>query len=111
MYTHVNFAVVQCDIIQPFYYNQIPDMRTNELTPMSGMSLLSAPLSLFLLQRPPIALAQILQPLRFRDLRFHLHDQYLQLLLALLTGVSVDIAGVLFTIGPLGRVPKRAFAA
>ena len=44
------------------------------------------------------------QPLRFRNLCLHLHDQYLQLLLALLAGVGIDIAGVLFTVGPFGRV-------
>ena len=104
MYAHVNFAVVQCNIIQPFYYNQIPDMGINELTPMSGMSLLSGPLSLLSLQRSPIALAQILQPLRLLNLRFHLYNQRLQLLLALLAGVSIDITGVLFAVGPLGGI-------
>lgn len=52
----------------------------------------------------PIALAQILQSLRLRNLRFHLHDQHLQLLLALLAGVGIDIARVLFAVGPLGGV-------
>ena len=42
--------------------------------------------------------------LRFRNLCLHLYDQRLQLLLALLTGVSVDIAGVLFAVGPFGGV-------
>ena len=46
----------------------------------------------------------ILQSLRFRNFCFHLHDQHLQLLLTLLAGVGVDIAGVLFAIGPLGGV-------
>ena len=55
-------------------------------------------------RRPPIAFAQILQSLRFHDLRLHLHDQGLEILLALLASVGIDIAGVLFTIGPLGRV-------
>ena len=63
-----------------------------------------SPLAFLTLQRASIALAQILQPLRLRNFRFHLLDQRLQLLLALLTGVSVDIAGVLFAIGPLGGV-------
>ena len=45
-----------------------------------------------------------LLPLQLRQLRFHLRDQYLQLLLTLLAGVSVDIAGVLFAIVPLGGV-------
>ena len=49
-------------------------MGTNELTPMSEMSLLSVPLSLLLLRRASIALPQVLQPLRFRNLRLHLYD-------------------------------------
>ena len=53
-----------------------------------------------ILWRPPIALAQIHQPLRLRNLRFHLYNQRLQLLLALLAGVGVNIAGVLFAVGP-----------
>ena len=57
-----------------------------------------------LLRWSPITFALVLQSLCFRNLRFHLLDQRLQLLLALLTGVSVDIAGVLFAIGPLGGV-------
>ena len=59
-----------------------------------------SPLAFLTLQRASIALTQILQPLRLRNFRFHLLDQRLQLLLALLTGVSVDIAGVLFAVGP-----------
>ena len=50
--------------------------------------------------RSPIALAQILQPLRFRNLCLHLHDQCLELLLALLAGVGVDIACVFLAVGP-----------
>lgn len=61
-------------------------------------------ISFFPFRRPPITFALVLQPLRFRNLRFHLHNQRLQLLFALLAGMGVDIAGVLFTIGPLGRV-------
>ena len=34
----------------------------------------------------------------------HLHDQHLQLLLALLTGVGVDVAGVLLAVYPHRRV-------
>lgn len=45
-----------------------------------------------------------LLPLQLCQLCLHLHDQHLQFLLTLFAGVSVDIAGVLFTIGPLGRV-------
>ena len=55
-------------------------------------------------RRSPITFAQILQPLRFHNLRFHLHDQCLQLLLALLAGVRVDIAGVLFAVWPFGGI-------
>ena len=65
---------------------------------------ISCPLALLLLRRLPIALAHIFQPLRFRNLCLHLHDQCLELLLALLAGVGVDITGVLFAVGPLGRV-------
>ena len=52
------------------------------------------------IRQASIALAQIHQPLRFRNLRFHLHDQHFQLLLALLAGMGIDIAGVLLTVGP-----------
>ena len=45
-----------------------------------------------------------LLPLQLCQLCLHLYDQHLQLLLALLTGVSVDIAGVLFAVGPFGRI-------
>ena len=60
--------------------------------------------ALLSLPRISLALAQLHQPLCFRNLRFHLHDQYLQLLLALLAGVRVDIAGVLFAVGPFGGI-------
>ena len=56
------------------------------------------------LRRPPIAFAQIHQPLRFRNLCLHLHDQHLQFPLTLLAGMGVDIAGVLFAVGPFGGV-------
>ena len=52
----------------------------------------------------PITFALVLQAPRFRDLCLHLHDQHFQLLLTLLAGVSVDIAGVLFAVGPVGRL-------
>lgn len=55
-------------------------------------------------RRSPITFAQILQPLRFHNLRFHLHDQCLQLLLALLAGMGVDVAGVFLAVGPFGGV-------
>ena len=55
-------------------------------------------------RRSPITLPQFPQPLRFRNFRFHLHDQLFQFFLALLAGVGIDIAGVLFTIGPFGGV-------
>lgn len=63
-----------------------------------------SPLAFLTLQRASIALAQILQPLRLRNFRFHLHDKRLQFLLALLAGVGIDIAGVFLAIRPLGRV-------
>ena len=71
---------------------------------MTRLFYLLFPLTLLLLRRSPIAFAQILQPLRFHDLRFHRYDQRLQLLLALLAGVRVDIAGALFAVGPLGGI-------
>ena len=63
-----------------------------------------SPLAFLTLQRASIALAQILQPLRLRNFRFHLLDQRLQLLLALLTGVGVDALGVFGTVRPGGRI-------
>ena len=48
------------------------------------------PLSFLPLRWLPIALTQILQPLRLRDLRFHLYDQCPELLLALLAGVCME---------------------
>ena len=62
------------------------------------------PLAFLPLQWASIALAQILQPLRLRDLGLHLHDQHFQLLLTLLAGVGVDITGVLFAVGPFGGI-------
>ena len=41
---------------------------------------------------------------QFRQLPFHLDDQHRQLFLALLTGVGVDVASVLFAVDPLGQV-------
>ena len=79
-------------------------MGTNGLAPMAGMSLLSGPLVFLLLQWPPITFSLVLQPLRFRNLCLHLHDQHLQFLLTLFAGVCIDIAGVLFTVGSFGRV-------
>ena len=43
-------------------------------------------------------------PLQFCQLGFHLDDQLLEPLLALLAGMGVDIAGVLFAVDPCGRV-------
>lgn len=62
------------------------------------------PLTFLLLWRLPVSFSQVLQPLRFRNLGLHLHDERLQFLLTLLTGVGVDVAGVLFSVGPFGRV-------
>ena len=56
------------------------------------------------IQRASITFAHVFQPLRFHDLRLHLHDEHLQFLLALLAGVGIDIAGLLFAVGPFGRV-------
>ena len=66
--------------------------------------LLLFPLTLLLLRWASVTFAQIHQPFCFHDLRLHFHDQHLQLLLALLAGVCIDIAGVPFAIGPLGGV-------
>ena len=55
-------------------------------------------------RRSPITFALVLQSLRLCNLCLHLHDQYLQLLLALLASMGVDIAGVLFAVGPFGGV-------
>lgn len=40
------------------------------------------------------------------NLRFHLHNQPLQLILALLSGFSVDLPGVLLSIEPHGGIPS-----
>ena len=55
-------------------------------------------------RRSPITFALVLQSLRLCNLCLHLHDKHLQLFLALLAGVGVDIAGVLFAVGPFGRI-------
>ena len=72
------------------------------LVPMAVffLHLLLCLLAFLPIRQASIALAQIHQPLRFRNLRFHLHDQHFQLLLALLAGMGIDIAGVLLTVGP-----------
>ena len=44
----------------------------------------------------PVALL----PLQLRQLRFHLRDQYLQLLLAFLARMRIHIPGVLFAVDP-----------
>ena len=41
---------------------------------------------------------------QLRQLPLHLDDQRRQLFLALLAGVGVDVASVLFAVNPLGRV-------
>ena len=43
-------------------------------------------------------------PLQLGQLRLHFNDQRLEFLLALLTGVGVDVTGVLFAVDPCGRV-------
>ena len=52
----------------------------------------------------PVAFTHFHYPLCICNLGFHLRDEHLELFLALLAGVGVDIAGVLFAVGPLGRV-------
>lgn len=100
------FFVIEANIVliitqgHPLFWNAPTLSQT--ITPL--LLYFPRPFALLPLQRASIALAQILQPLCFRDLCFHLHDQYLQLLLALLAGVGVDIAGVLFAAGPFGRI-------
>ena len=42
-------------------------------------------------------------PLRRCNFGLHLCDEHLELFLALLAGVGVDIAGVLFAVRPLGE--------
>ena len=62
--------------------------------------LLLSPLTPLLFWRTSITFPLVHQPLRLRNICLHLHDQRLQLLLALLAGTGVDIAGVLFAVGP-----------
>ena len=51
--------------------------------------------------------SQILQPLCFRNVGLHLHDELLEFLLALLAGVGVDIARVLFAVDPCRGVSSK----
>ena len=51
-------------------------------------------------RRSPITFALVLQSLRLCNLCLHLHDKHLQLFLALLAGMGVDIAGVFLAVGP-----------
>ena len=55
-------------------------------------------------RRSPITFALVLQSLRLCNLCLHLHDKHLQLFLALLAGVGVDIAGVFLAVGPFGGI-------
>ena len=48
--------------------------------------------------------AKIHQSLCFCNFCLHLHDQYPQRLLAFLASVDVDVAGVLFAVGPFGKI-------
>ena len=82
-------------------------MSANDSAPMSVSFLLV----LLRFLRPLLPLRSLwrkctfrLLALQLREFSFHLDDQYLQLLLALLAGVGVDIAGVLFTVGPFWRI-------
>lgn len=87
-----------CILLQLHVYDKITDRGTNYLAPLSVIFLLT--LLRFLRWQSSFRFP----PLQFRQLGFHLHNQHLKLLLALLTGMGVDIAGVLFAIDPHGRV-------
>ena len=58
----------------------------------------------FLLETYPVRIFRAGPGAQGSDLRLHLEDQLLQLLLALLLRVSVDIPGVLFAVRPDGGV-------
>lgn len=100
------FFVIEANIVliitqgHPLFWNAPTLSQT--ITPL--LLYFPRPFALLPLQRASIALAQIHQPLRFRNLCLHLHDQHFQFLLALLAGVSVDITGVLFAVGPFGGI-------
>ena len=81
-------------------------MDTNRPALMSVILFSSpfSPLDSLLLWWASVTFALVLQSLCFRDLCLHLHDQRLEFLLILLTGVGVDIAGVFFTVGPFGGI-------
>lgn len=81
-------------------------LGTDHSAPRAALLLLPLlrPLAFLLLRGRSISFSQILQPLCFRNFGFHLHDDLLQFLFALLPRVGVDIAGVLFAVGPFGRV-------
>lgn len=64
--------------------------------------LLAFLLTLLWLQRRERSL--LFQPLRLCNFRFHLQNQHLQLLFALLAGMGIDIAGVFLAIGLFGRI-------
>ena len=91
-------------------HNEVTDKSTVYTGPLVGDYFLFARLCflptfllvLFRLRRWEYALRFL--PLQFRQFGFHLDDQHLELLLALLKGVGVDVAGVLFAINPCGRV-------
>ena len=51
-----------------------------------------------------VSFAQFLQPVRFCNLCFHLHDQFFQRLLTLLPRMGVHVSRVLLAVGPDGRV-------
>ena len=105
-------ASIICTPCQPFLiifylsrfrYKTVSDTEYT-ISETTLLIFLLPPLALLLLRWASVTFALGLQSLRFHDLRFHLYDQHLQLLLALLAGVGVDITGVLFAVGPFWRV-------
>ena len=103
-----------CILLQLHVYDKITDRGTNYLAPLSMILLLT----LFCFLLPLLRLMRRQSSFRFlpfqlRELGFHIDDQHFELLLALLTGMGVDISGVLFSVDPHGRVTSlpqvRAF--
>ena len=58
----------------------------------------------FLFGTHPVGIFRTRSGAESSDLRFHLQDQYLQLLLALLAGLGIDISGVFLAVRPHWRV-------
>lgn len=100
------FFVIEANIVliitqgHPLFWNAPTLSQT--ITPL--LLYFPRPFVFLPLRRLSISFSQILPPLCFRNLGLHLHDQHLQLLLALLAGVGVDIAGVFLAVGPFGGI-------